>query len=108
MTNTNHVDYPDEEHGAGATKTQKNAYSKHYNNCIDVTCLILTYINSELQKQFEEIDAFTIIGQLKAMFQEQTKQERFNTIKAFVNCKLAKGSPVSSHVLKMTSYLEQL
>ncbi|KAA0037168.1 retrotransposon protein, putative, Ty1-copia subclass [Cucumis melo var. makuwa] len=40
-------------------------------------------MNSELQKQFEEIDAFTIIGQLK-------------------------GSPVSPHVLKIKSYLEQL
>ncbi|KAA0037836.1 retrotransposon protein, putative, Ty1-copia subclass [Cucumis melo var. makuwa] len=43
-------------------------------------------MNSELHKQFEEIDAFTIIGQLKAMFQD----------------------PVSLHFLKMKSYLEQL
>ncbi|KAA0056624.1 hypothetical protein E6C27_scaffold288G001440 [Cucumis melo var. makuwa] len=50
------------------------------------------------------MDAFTIIGQLKAMFQEQARQERVNTIKAFVNYKLAKGSPVSPYVLKMKSY----
>ncbi|KAA0060179.1 hypothetical protein E6C27_scaffold542G00560 [Cucumis melo var. makuwa] len=37
------------------------------------------------------MDAFMIIGQLKVMFQEQVRQESFNTIKALVNCKLAKG-----------------
>ena len=99
---------PEEEPGASATKAQKDAYSKHLNDSIDVTCLMLASMNSELQKQFEEMDAFMMIGQLKAMFQEQARQERFNTIKAFINCKLAKGSPVSPHVLKMKSYLEQL
>ncbi|TYK07553.1 putative retrotransposon protein [Cucumis melo var. makuwa] len=54
------------------------------------------------------MDAFTIIGQLKAMFQEQARQERVNTIKAFVNYKLAKGSPVSPYVLKMKSYTAKL
>ncbi|TYK01069.1 Retrovirus-related Pol polyprotein from transposon TNT 1-94 [Cucumis melo var. makuwa] len=61
---------PDKEPEAGATKAQKDAYSKHYSECIDVTCLMLACKNSELQKQFEEMDAFTNIGQLMAMFQE--------------------------------------
>ena len=99
---------PEEEPASNASKAQKDAYNKHLNDSIDVTCLMLACMNSDLQKQFEEMDAFTIIGQLKAMFQEQARQERFNTIKAFINCKLAKGSPVSPHVLKMKSYLEQL
>ena len=99
---------PEEEPASNASKAQKDAYNKHLNDSIDVTCLMLACMNSDLQKQFEEMDAFMIIGQLKAMFQEQARQERFNTIKAFINCKLAKGSPVSPHVLKMKSYLEQL
>ncbi|KAA0066400.1 Retrovirus-related Pol polyprotein from transposon TNT 1-94 [Cucumis melo var. makuwa] len=56
-----------EEPEAGATNAQKDAYSKHYNDYIDVTCLMLASMNLEFQKQFEEMDAFAIIGQLKAM-----------------------------------------
>ncbi|KAE8645946.1 hypothetical protein Csa_018204, partial [Cucumis sativus] len=39
---------PNEEPGARATKAQKNAYSKHYNVYIDVTCLMLACMNSKL------------------------------------------------------------
>ncbi|KAA0063133.1 Retrovirus-related Pol polyprotein from transposon TNT 1-94 [Cucumis melo var. makuwa] len=42
------------------------------------------------------------------MVQEQARQEKFNIINTFVNCKLTRGSQVSPHVLKIKSYLEQL
>ncbi|TYK29971.1 Retrovirus-related Pol polyprotein from transposon TNT 1-94 [Cucumis melo var. makuwa] len=82
----------DKEPGVGVTKAQKDTYNKHYKDCIDVTCLMLACMNSELHKQFEKMDAFTIISQLKTMFEEQARRERFNTIKTFVNCKLARCS----------------
>ena len=40
----------DEPH-ANALKAQKDAYSKHLNDSIDVTCLMLGYMDSNLQKQ---------------------------------------------------------
>ena len=55
----------------------------------------------ELQKQFVDIEAFEIMNHLKEMFQEQARQERFLTMKALNECKMAHGTSVSSHVLKI-------
>ena len=68
---------------------------------MDVTCLLLTTMNSELQKQFEEIEAFDMMVHLKGMFQEQARQERFKTTKALNACKMTHGTSVSALVLKM-------
>ena len=48
---------------ANAPKAQKDAYSKHANESIDVTCLMLGSMESELQKQLMEMEAYTMIGQ---------------------------------------------
>ena len=53
---------------ANAPKAQKDAYSKHLNDSIDVTYLMLRCMDSNIQKQLIEMDAYTIIGHLKEMF----------------------------------------
>ena len=98
---------PDEP-AANAPKAQKDAYSKHLNDSIDVTCLMLGCMDSNLQKQLMEMDAYTIIGHLKEIFQEKARIERFSTIKALLSCKLTAGSSVAPHVLKMKGHLEDL
>ena len=57
-----------DEPAANAPKDQKDAYSKHLNDSIDVTYLILGCMDSNLQKQLMDMDAYTIIGHLKEMF----------------------------------------
>jgi hypothetical protein len=57
-----------------------------------------------LQKQFEHVDAYTMIQGLCGMF--ETK--RYNISKTLFRCKLAEGSPVSPHVIKMMGYIETL
>ncbi|GJX42035.1 hypothetical protein Tco_0257025 [Tanacetum coccineum] len=42
------------------------------------------------------------------MFEEQAKQELFETVKAFHACKQEEGQSVSSYLLKMKSYLDTL
>ena len=42
------------------------------------------------------------------MFENQARVERFNTSKALFGCKLAEGSPVSPHVIKMIGHIEAL
>ncbi|GKC12066.1 hypothetical protein Tco_1008848 [Tanacetum coccineum] len=42
------------------------------------------------------------------MFEEQAKQELFETVKAFYACKQEEGQSVSSYLLKMKSYLDTL
>ncbi|KAJ8769131.1 hypothetical protein K2173_000906 [Erythroxylum novogranatense] len=79
-----------EEPPANAPKAQKDAYTKHINDSTD------------------EMEAYDMLAQLKAMFQEQARQERFRTTNALNSCKMTPGTPVSTHVLKMKSYIHHL
>ena len=42
------------------------------------------------------------------MFENQARVERYNISKSLFSCKLAEGSPVSPHVIKMIGYIETL
>ena len=99
---------PNEPPANNAPRAERDVYSKHLNDSMDVTCLMLTTMNSELQKQFEEIEAFDMMMHLKGMFQEQASQEMFTTTKALNACKMTPGTLVSAHVLKMKGLIDQL
>ena len=53
---------------ANASNTVKNAHKKHSKDDLTLACLILATMNSDIQKQCEEMDAFTMIGNHKQMF----------------------------------------
>ena len=42
------------------------------------------------------------------MFENQARVERYNISKSLFSCKLAEGSPVNPHVIKMIGYIETL
>ena len=69
---------------------------------------MLTTMNSELQKKFEEMEAFDMMVHLEGIFQEQARRERFTTTKALNACKMTLGTSVSAHVLKMKGIIDQL
>ena len=56
---------PNEPPTNNASRAERDAYSKHLNDSMDVTCLMLTTMNSKLHKQFEEMEAFDMMVQLK-------------------------------------------
>ena len=93
---------------ANAPRAEKDAHTKHTNDAVDVGCLMLATMTSAIQKQLEDIEPFEIVTQLKGMFQEQARQERYATHKALFSCKMVAGSSVSTHVLKMISYIDHL
>jgi hypothetical protein len=49
-----------------------------------------------------------MIQGLRGMFENQARVERYNISKALFSCKLAEGTPVSPHVIKMMGYIETL
>ncbi|GKD10387.1 retrotransposon protein, putative, ty1-copia subclass [Tanacetum coccineum] len=61
-----------------------------------------------IQKNLEDRPVFEILQELKTMFQQQAKQELSETIKAFYACKQEEGQFVSTYVLKMKAYLDQM
>ncbi|XP_047320711.1 uncharacterized protein LOC124924762 [Impatiens glandulifera] len=72
------------------------------NEVLPVTCLMLSAMEPELQKRFLNSDAYTIISELKTLFQDQAMIERYETHKAILDRKLVKGKPMSPHVISLT------
>ena len=99
---------PNEPPTNNAPRAERDAYNNHLNDSVDVTCLMLTTMNSELQKQFEEMETFDMMVHLKGMIQEQARQEMFTTTKALNACKMTLGTSLSAHVLKMKGLINQL
>ncbi|GJZ15353.1 hypothetical protein Tco_0551030 [Tanacetum coccineum] len=93
---------------ATTTAAVRNAHTHMVVEQQEVACLMLVRMTPEIQKNLEDHTAFEILLELKTMFQQQAKQELFETIKAFHACKQEKGQSVSTYVLKMKDYLDQI
>ena len=91
-----------------ASNADRTAYEKHCDDSVNVSCLMLATMSPDLQKQYEHTDAYHMIGGLRGMFENQARVERYNISKYLFSCKLAEGSPVSPHVIKMIGYIETL
>ena len=91
-----------------APAAQRREHEKRCNDYLDISRLILATMSPELQRQYEALDAHTIITGLHNMFEDQARAERFNTSKSLFACRLAEGNPVSPHVIKMIGYTESL
>ncbi|KAD5960196.1 hypothetical protein E3N88_11668 [Mikania micrantha] len=90
------------------TATARKAWEKHNEDAIEVACLMQATMSSDLQKNMEDMGAFDMIQQLTGMFQKQARQERYDTMKQLIACKMQEGSSVSAHVLTMKGYIDQL
>jgi hypothetical protein len=99
--------YPDDLPD-NANAAERRAYEKHCNDSLDVSCLMLATMSPDLQKEYEHADAYTMIEGLRGMFQNQARTERYNISKSLFACKLAEGSLISPHVIKMIGYIETL
>ncbi|GJW87643.1 hypothetical protein Tco_0162983 [Tanacetum coccineum] len=90
------------------TTVAVNAYTRRVAEQQEVACLMLVSMTPEIQKNLEDRPAFEILQELKTMFQQQAEQELFETVKAFHACKQEEGQSVSTYVLKMKAYLDQM
>jgi hypothetical protein len=99
--------YPDDLPN-NADESERVAYEKHTNDLYNVSYLMLATMSPDLQKQYEHIDAYSMIVGLHGMFENQARAERYNISKSLFSAKLAEGSPVSPHVVNMIDYIETL
>jgi hypothetical protein len=76
------------------------------NDALNISCLMLAIMSPDLQKQYEHVDAYTMIQGLRGIFENQARTERYNISKVLFACKLAEGSPASPLVIKMMSYID--
>ncbi|KAJ9536306.1 hypothetical protein OSB04_un000515 [Centaurea solstitialis] len=93
---------------ANASAAIRNAYQKRSNDLLDVGCLMLTTMSLELQTGLMNTNAYDMIRQLRDMFQTQARTERYDATRALNACKMAKGTSVSDHVMKMKRHIDHL
>jgi hypothetical protein len=92
----------------GSSPIDHRAYEKCCDDALNISCLMLATMSPDLQKQYEHVDAYTMIQGLRGMFENQARAERYNISKALFACKLAEGTLVNPHVIKMMGYIETL
>jgi hypothetical protein len=61
--------YLDDPHNVAHTSNVYRAYVKHTDDVVDVQCLMLACMNSELQKQYESTNPHDMIVELHGMFE---------------------------------------
>ncbi|GJV53853.1 zinc finger, CCHC-type containing protein [Tanacetum coccineum] len=91
--------------------SQSKDFSQYYETVNleqDVACIMLSSMSPNIQRTLKKYNAYGMLKELKTMFEEQAKQELFETVKAFHACKQEEGQSVSSYLLKMKSYLDIL
>ncbi|KAM5573758.1 hypothetical protein ABKV19_013350 [Rosa sericea] len=92
-----------------ATDEQRVAYQKHKDDETQAKCVMLASMNSQLQKQHENMDsASSILLHLTELFGERNRNVRFTVVNELVKTKHVRGAPVHQHGLKMIGLIEQI
>nr|GEY22278.1 zinc finger, CCHC-type [Tanacetum cinerariifolium] len=73
-----------------------------------VVVLMLLTMDLEIQRNLAHLGAYDMLQELKAMYSKQAEQELLQTVREFHTSKQEEGQSVSSHVLKMKGYIENL
>ncbi|GKC92845.1 hypothetical protein Tco_1158287 [Tanacetum coccineum] len=73
-----------------------------------VVVLMLLTMNLDIQRNLAHLGAYDMLQELKAMFSKQAEQELLQTVREFHICKQEERQSVSSHVLKMKGYIDNL
>ena len=74
----------------------------------EVAVLMLLTMDLEIQRNLAHLGAYDMLQELKAMYSKQAEQELLQTVRDFHACKQEEGQSVSSYVLKMKSYIDNL
>ncbi|GJV25941.1 zinc finger, CCHC-type containing protein [Tanacetum coccineum] len=74
----------------------------------EVAVLMLLTMDLDIQQNLAHLGAYDMLQELKAMFSKQAEHELLQTMREFHTCKQEEGQSVSSHVLKMKGYIDNL
>ena len=69
---------------------------------------MLNGLESGLQRCFEHHGPYEMFQELKLIFQENTRVERYEVSKKFYSCNMEENSSVSEHILRMSGYHNHL
>src|SRR3954465_13381748 len=73
-----------------------------------VQCAMLYSLEPGLQRWFENHGAYEMFQELKLIFQQNARIERYEVSNKFYSCKMEENGPVSEHILRMSGYYNHL
>nr|GEX09486.1 zinc finger, CCHC-type [Tanacetum cinerariifolium] len=74
----------------------------------EIAGLMLITMKPEIQRNLENLHAHEMLLELKTLFAQQAEQELLQTTRDFHSCKQEEWQSVSSYVLKMKGYIDNL
>nr|GFC73753.1 zinc finger, CCHC-type [Tanacetum cinerariifolium] len=74
----------------------------------EIAGLMLMNMEPEIQQNLEPLHANEMLKELKTLFAQQTEQELLQTTRDFHSCRQKEWQSVSSYVLKMKGYIDNL
>nr|GEU83381.1 retrovirus-related Pol polyprotein from transposon TNT 1-94 [Tanacetum cinerariifolium] len=66
------------------------------------------FLENEIQQNLEPFHAHEMLRELKTLFAQQAEQELLQTTRDFHSCRQEEGQSVSSYVLRMQGYIDNL
>nr|GEW80019.1 hypothetical protein [Tanacetum cinerariifolium] len=84
------------------------AHSAWVKGSKEIVVLMLMTIEPEIQQNLEPLHAHEMLKELKTLFAQQAEQELLQTTRDFHSCRQEEGQSVSSYVLKMKGYIDNL
>ena len=93
---------------AGATPDVMNTWQSKAGDYSIVQCAMLYGLEPGLQRRFERHGAYEMFQELKLIFQENARIERYEVSNKFYSCKMKENSYVSEHILRMSGYHNHL
>nr|GFB38054.1 zinc finger, CCHC-type [Tanacetum cinerariifolium] len=74
----------------------------------EIAGLMLMTMKPEIQRNLEHLHAHEMLKELKTLFPQQVEHELLQTTRDFHSCRQDEGQSVSSYVLKMKGYIDNL
>nr|GEY86090.1 zinc finger, CCHC-type [Tanacetum cinerariifolium] len=74
----------------------------------EIIGIMLMIMKPEIQQNLENLHAHEMLLELKTLFAQQAEQELLQTTRDFNSCKHEEGQSVSSYVLKMNGYINNI
>ncbi|GKC42479.1 hypothetical protein Tco_1060201 [Tanacetum coccineum] len=74
----------------------------------EMAVLMLMTMDLDIQQNLEHLGAYDMLLELKTLFAQQAEHELLQTVREFHAYKKEEGQSVSSYVLKMKSYIDNL
>nr|GFC50690.1 zinc finger, CCHC-type [Tanacetum cinerariifolium] len=84
------------------------AYNAWIKESKEIAGLMLITIEPEIQQNLEPLHAHEMLRELKTLFAQQAEQELLQTTRDFHSCRHEEGLSVSSYVLKIKGYIDNL